>query len=104
MAKQRETRKRSPKSRVKPGVIGLETWKLEDAKARFSEVVRLAETNGPQLVTVRGKQAAVIISPSEFLRLRPAKKQQSLVDFLQGLNLGEVPLVREPDAGRDIDL
>jgi hypothetical protein len=30
------------------------TWKLQDAKARFSEVVRLALTAGPQDVTVRG--------------------------------------------------
>jgi antitoxin Phd len=104
MAKQRTTRKTSLKPPGKSSVKGLETWKLEDAKARFSEVVRLAKTNGPQLVTVRGKDAAVIISPSEFLRLRPAKKQLSLVDFLQGLKLSAIPLVREPDTGRDIDL
>src|ERR1700674_815535 len=96
MAK-RTTRRTPPKQSGKTGVNGLETWKLEDAKARFSEDVRLAETNGPQLVTVRGKDAAVIVSPSEFLRLRPTKKQQPLVDFLQDLRLSDNPLVREPD-------
>ena len=46
-------------------------WKLEDAKARLSEVVRLAGTNGPQLVTIRGKEAAVILAPEEYRQLLP---------------------------------
>ena len=104
MAKQRTSGRTPPKRPRKAAVHGLETWKLEDAKARLSEVVRLAETQGPQLVTVRGKDAAVIISPSEFLRLRPTKKRQPLVDFLQELRLGDISLIREPDSGRDIDL
>ena len=37
-------------------------WKLEDAKARFSEVVRRARNEGPQHVTVRGKDSVVVIS------------------------------------------
>jgi len=45
-------------------------WKLEDAKARFSEVVRRARTEGPQHVTVRGQEAVVVIAVEE-LRTRP---------------------------------
>ncbi len=86
------------------GLRRLETWKLEDAKARLSEVVRLAGTKGPQLVTIRGKEAAVILSPMEFERLRPAEKRQPLVDFLQELRLSDIPFTRESDTGRDIDL
>jgi antitoxin Phd len=86
------------------GLSRLETWKLEDAKARLSEVVRLAGTKGPQLVTIRGKEAAVILSPAEFARLRPTEKRKPLVDFLQVLRLQEIPLVRESDRGRDIEL
>ena len=72
--------------RLKPaGVADLERWKLEDAKARFSEVVRLAATSGPQLVTIRGKEAAVIIAPEEYERLLPAARERKpLVQFLQG--------------------
>lgn len=103
MTKQRKTTLVSPKRPKTSGLRRLETWKLEDAKARLSEVVRLAETKGPQLVTIRGKDAAVILSPVEFERLRPTEKRKPLVDFLQGLRLNDIPLVRESDTGRDID-
>ena len=82
-----------------------ETWKLEDAKARLSEVVRRAGTNGPQLVTIRGKEAAVILTPEEYRRLLPrAKGQVPLVEFLRGLHLDQLDLTREYDTGREIDL
>lgn len=81
-----------------------ESWKLEDAKARFSEVVRRARQEGPQRVTVRGKNAVVVISTEELERLLPAgEKRKSLVEFLRGSSLGELDLEREADYGRDID-
>jgi prevent-host-death family protein len=43
---------------------------LQDAKARFSEVVRLAREAGPQRVTVRGRDAVVVVSSEEYDRLR----------------------------------
>jgi prevent-host-death family protein len=46
------------------------SWRLQDAKARFSEVVRLAREAGPQRVTVRGRDAVVILSSDEYDRLR----------------------------------
>jgi antitoxin Phd len=104
MTKRQKTRPASVKRPQTLGLRRLETWKLEDAKARLSEVVRLAGTRGPQLVTIRGKEAAVILSPAEFERLRPTEKRKPLVDFLRGLRLNEIPLMRESDRGRDIDL
>jgi antitoxin Phd len=104
MKKQRKTVPASSKRPDTSGLRRLATWKLEDAKARLSEVVRLAGTKGPQLVTIRGKEAAVILSAVEFERLRPTEKRKPLVDFLQDLHLSEIPLVRESDTGRDIDL
>lgn len=86
-------------------VQNMERWKLEDAKARLSEVVRLAGTTGPQLVTIRGKEAAVILAPEAYKQLLPKPKgHQPLVRFLQGLRLSDLDLEREPDTGRDIDL
>jgi antitoxin Phd len=86
-------------------IAHLERWKLEDAKARFSEVVRLATKNGPQLVTIRGKEAAVILSSSEYEQLLPRPRgQQPLVRFLQGLGLASIPTERERDTGRDVIL
>ena len=51
------------------GTAGVRAWKLEDAKARFSELVRRAQTEGPQRVTVRGKDAVVVVSADDFERL-----------------------------------
>jgi prevent-host-death family protein len=45
-------------------------WRLQDAKARFSEVVRLARQAGPQRVTVRGRDAVVVVASEEYDRLR----------------------------------
>ncbi len=79
-------------------------WKLEDAKARFSEVVRLARSEGPQRVSVRGKDAVVIMSVEELERLAPRAPLVPLVAFLEGLKLNDLELVREPDHRRDIDV
>ena len=80
------------------------SWKLEDAKARFSEVVRRANSAGPQRVTVRGKQAAVIVGAAEFERLQAGKPDQPLVDFLERLHLHALDLTRDDDCGRDVTL
>lgn len=79
-------------------------WKLEDAKARFSELVRIANSAGPQRVTVRGKDRAVVMSASDYERLKNAGKQKPLVAFMEGLGLDGLQLDREVDTGRDIEL
>ncbi|WBO21762.1 type II toxin-antitoxin system prevent-host-death family antitoxin [Sphingomonas abietis] len=81
------------------------TWKLEDAKARFSELVRLAESEGPQRVTVRGREAVVVMSVAELNRLLPeAQERPGLVSFLEGLGLDGLPIEREIDRGRNVAL
>lgn len=88
-----------------PSIRSPRTWKLEDAKARFSEVVRRARSEGPQRVTVRGKDAVVVIAVEALEKLLPsAKPRLDLVGFLQGLAFGDLELARERDAGRDIAL
>jgi prevent-host-death family protein len=83
----------------------MERWKLEDAKARLSEVVRLAGTAGPQLVTIRGREAAVVIAPEQYKRLLPKRKGEMPLDrFLKGLRLSTLNIEREVDTGREIDL
>jgi antitoxin Phd len=80
-------------------------WKLEDAKSRFSEVVRLARSEGPQHVTVRGKDAVVVIAVEELEKLLPPKApRQGLAEFLRGLDLAELDLTRDRDTGRDVAL
>jgi antitoxin Phd len=77
-------------------------WKLEDAKARFSELVRSANSGGPQRVTVRGRDRAVVISAEEYDRLKAAPKRLPLVAFMEGLPLADLDLARAEDRGRDI--
>ena len=58
-------------------------WRLQDAKARFSELVRLAHSAGPQHVTLHGRDAVVVVDAAEFQRLQGQRTGQLLVDALQ---------------------
>ncbi|MFZ5556744.1 MAG: type II toxin-antitoxin system prevent-host-death family antitoxin [Pseudomonadota bacterium] len=58
-------------------------WRLQDAKARFSELVRLARSEGPQRVTLHGRDAVVVVNAEEFLRLKGERTGQLLIDALQ---------------------
>jgi prevent-host-death family protein len=85
--------------------LQLEQWKLEDAKARLSEVVRRAAEAGPQMVTVRGREAAVILTAEQYRQLAPKPKDHvPLMRFLQTLDLDQIDTEREQDLGREIAL
>ncbi|HEX6016731.1 MAG TPA: type II toxin-antitoxin system Phd/YefM family antitoxin [Burkholderiaceae bacterium] len=58
-------------------------WRLQDAKARFSEVVRRAHSDGPQHVTLHGRDAVVVVDAAEFDRLKGARTGELLVEALQ---------------------
>lgn len=47
----------------------MKSWPVQDAKARFSEFLQASLTRGPQLVTMRGTEAAVLIPVEEWRRL-----------------------------------
>jgi prevent-host-death family protein len=80
-------------------------WKLEDAKARFSELVRRARSEGPQRVTVRGKDAVVVIAAEELDRLLPEPGSAlPFVAFMESLAMEGLDLEREPDRGREVEL
>jgi prevent-host-death family protein len=81
-------------------------WKLQDAKARFSELVRLASEAGPQHVTVNGTEKVVILSIEDYRRLRGEPMGDGLVRLLAEADLVDVefehPKMRGPV--RDIAL
>lgn len=82
-------------------------WQLQTAKARFSEVFRLARALGPQLVTRLGKEAVVVLSVEQFNQLvGRTPKPESLVQFFADSPLAgvELNLERTKDMGREIDL
>jgi antitoxin Phd len=54
--------------------IPSQTWAVQDAKAKFSELLEACVNNGPQIVTKRGAEAAVLIPVAEWRRLQAAAK------------------------------
>lgn len=72
-----------PQRRRKPRATRRGSWQLQDAKARFSEVVRLAKQEGPQHVTVHGREEVVVIGADDFRRLAGKRTGQALVDAMQ---------------------
>lgn len=82
------------------------TWRLQDAKARFSEVVRRVHQEGPQRVTVHGRDEVVIVSAAEYERLKGEATGQALVEAMQASPHRDVeltsPSIRAPV--RDVTL
>jgi prevent-host-death family protein len=73
---------------------------LEEAQAKFSEVVRRAHHHGPQYVTVRGKRTVAVIDAAELDRLRPVEPPRvPLVQFLESLYVEGLDLARDRDRG-----
>ena len=58
-------------------------WLLQDAKARFSELVRRVRSEGPQHVTVHGRDEVVVISAEDFRRLKGDPTGEVLILALQ---------------------
>src|SRR5438094_5223129 len=58
-------------------------WILQDAKARFSELVRRVKSEGPQHVTVHGRDEVVVVSVEEFRKLKGSATGQALVKIFQ---------------------
>ncbi|HEY3909937.1 MAG TPA: type II toxin-antitoxin system prevent-host-death family antitoxin [Stellaceae bacterium] len=58
-------------------------WALQDAKARFSELVRRVRTDGPQHVTVHGREVVVVVAAEEFRRLKGEHTGAALIAALQ---------------------
>jgi prevent-host-death family protein len=70
----------------------MNTWQLQEAKARLSEVIKKAKQEGPQSITVHGLATAVVISSKEYERLKHPRG--TFVEFMR----------RSPLYGIDLDL
>src|SRR5690348_8526428 len=81
-------------------------WRLQDAKARFSELVRKVRSEGPQHVTVHGRDEVVVIAADEVRRLTGNVTGLALIEAMQASPYREVEL--EPGRGpmpvRDVSL
>jgi len=82
-------------------------WQLQTAKARFSEVFRLARNQGPQHITRQGKEIVVLISNEHYEELVGRSRQpKSLVQFFRESPLAgiDLDLERSRDEERPIEL
>ncbi len=79
---------------------------MQDAKARFSELVRRVRSEGPQRVTVHGRDEVVVISAEAFARLSDEATGAALVAAMQASPWREIELVAERVAMpvRDVEL
>ncbi len=80
----------------------MQTWQLQEAKSRFSELVDRTLTEGPQLITRRGAEAVVVIAAPEFRRMH---SKLSLQEVVRNAPRGEpLDLERSAEPVREIDL
>lgn len=82
----------------------MHSWQLQDAKARLSEVVKSAHSEGPQEITLHGRPAAVVLSTEDYARLTGSKP--GLVEFLRKSPLcgAEIELDRDRSLTREVAL
>lgn len=83
----------------------MQTWQMQTAKARFSEVVKAAKSDGPQDITVHGKSVAVVLSRELYDRL--SGNTQSLLQFMQSSPLyamDDVEFERDTSPAREVHL
>lgn len=81
------------------------TWTLTHAKDQLSEVIRQAIDHGPQTITVRGQEKAVVIAKEAYDRLNPLEPQKTFKEFLLSIpSLEGVDLSRDQTPARDIQL
>jgi prevent-host-death family protein len=87
---------RPPKSTARSAIRSAPGhWLLQDAKARFSELVRKVRSEGPQHVTVHGRDEVVVIAAEEFRRLKGSKTGQSLIEAIQASPRRDIDLAPE---------
>jgi len=78
-------------------------WQVQEAKQRFSELVRRAQDEGPQVVTRHGREVVVIVAADEFRRLTGNKPDFKMF-LLSGPDLSALELERTTELPRKIDL
>lgn len=82
----------------------MHVWPIKEAKSHLSEVVKRAQAEGPQEITLHGRPVAVLLSREAYARL--CGQGPSLLSFMQQSPLAELDIEfeRSPDTGREIVL
>src|SRR6478609_7112035 len=102
----RSSKTKSAKTRKRTRPMKSGRWLLQDAKARFSELVRRVRSEGPQHVTVHGRDEVVVVSAEEFRRLKGERSGDALIAAMQASPYRDIDI--EPRRGlmpvRKVDL
>jgi len=75
----------------------METWSLQDAKARFSELVRKVKTEGPHMVSLRGKPEIVMMTVRDYEALQ--SQRPSLMQLMKSSPLAGMDMKHERQGG-----
>ena len=81
------------------------SWQLQDAKNKLSQVLQQAKSSGPQVITVRGRETAVVLSTEDYQHLLQ-QNNGNIVDFFQQSPWADIDIdvSRVKDFGRDVEL
>ena len=84
--------------------VGTHTWSVAEAKAKLSEVIEKAQSDGPQMITRNGRKAVVIVAADEWER--KTRRKGNLADFLLASPLrgSGIEIKRLPMRLRKVDL
>jgi antitoxin Phd len=78
-------------------------WQVQDAKARLSELIERAHSEGPQTITRHGAERAVVLS-IEHYRALIAQRPDFKAHLLGGPKVDDFPVDRDRDTGRPVEL
>lgn len=79
-------------------------WQLQEAKGKFSQLIKQAAAGDAQIVTVHGKPTAVVISAQEYARLTKLSGKLSGALLSPDLGAEDLDISRSRDSGRDVAL
>ncbi|MGH8720224.1 MAG: type II toxin-antitoxin system Phd/YefM family antitoxin [Burkholderiales bacterium] len=83
----------------------MDRWQLQEAKNRLSEIVRKAQEQGPQVITLHGNDAVVVVAAEEYRKIKK-RPRGTLAEFFQRSPLAgvELDVTRRRDTGRKVEL
>lgn len=80
----------------------MKSWPVQDAKNQLSQVIELARSEGPQIITRHGQPVVVVVAADEFKKLRAPK--ETPLEFFSRFKGAGLDLARRKDSPRKVNL
>jgi prevent-host-death family protein len=78
-------------------------WQVQEAKQRFSELIRQTLAEGPQVVTRHGQEVVVVVSAEEYRRTHPNDRPDFKEFLMSGPSFDDLDLSRPRELPREVD-